>query len=113
MFDFSPSPEQRTILAKTDEIMREHIYPAEPEFAEGSGFPEERMRQLQARGKAAGLWAAHLPRAAGGVGMGVVPPGLLNQQLGRRPLAPRAFRTHAPGSRNPEILWAGRTPGRE
>src|SRR5258708_30399230 len=96
MFDFSPSPEQRTILAKTDEIMREHIYPAEPEFAEGSGFPEERMRQLQARVTAADLWAAHLPRAAGGLGVGFVTLRLLNEQLGPRPLAPPALRPHAP-----------------
>ena len=110
MFDFSPSPEQRTILAKTDEIMREHIYPAEPEFAEGSGFPEERMRQLQARVKAADLWAAHLPRAAGGLGMGFVTLGLINEQLGRSPIAPRAFGTNAPDSGNQEILWAAGTP---
>lgn len=110
MFDFSPSPEQRTILAKTEEIMREHIYLAEPEFAEGSGFPEERMRQLQARVKAADLWAAHLPRAAGGLGMGFVTLGLMNEQLGRSPIAPRAFGTNAPDSGNQEILWVAGTP---
>jgi acyl-CoA dehydrogenase len=110
VFDFSPSPEQRTILAKTEEIMREYIYPAEPEFAEGSGFPEERMRQLQATVKAADLWAAHLPRAAGGLGMGFVTLGLMNEQLGRSPIAPRAFGTNAPDSGNQEILWVAGTP---
>src|SRR5260221_13209145 len=98
MFDFSPSPEQRTILAKTDEIMREHIYPPEPEFAEGSGFPEERMRQLQARVKAADLWAAHLPRPAGGPGTGYVTPVPMNQQPGRIPIQPRRFGPSAPDS---------------
>src|SRR5260370_40855632 len=90
--------------------MREHIYPAEPEFAEGSGFPEERMRQLQARVKAADLWAAHLPRAAGGLGMGFGTLGLRNEQPGRSPIAPRALGTNSPGRGNQESLWAGGTP---
>jgi acyl-CoA dehydrogenase len=110
MYDFSPSPEQQDVLARTQRIMDAYIYPAEPEFSEEAGFPEGRMRELQRHVKEAGLWAAHLPRAAGGLGMGMVTLGLMNEILGRSPIAPRAFGTNAPDTGNQEILWLAGTP---
>lgn len=110
MYDFSPSPEQQDVLDRTQRIMVEHIYPAEAQYGEETGFPEERMRELQRHVKDAGLWAAHLPRAAGGLGMGMVTLGLMNEILGRSPIAPRAFGTNAPDSGNQEILWLAGTP---
>lgn len=86
------------------------IEPAEPEYwAEGS-FPESRMRQLQAAVKAEGLWAPHLPREAGGLGTGFVTLALMNEIIGRSPLAPRAFGSNAPDAGNQELLWLAGTP---
>jgi alkylation response protein AidB-like acyl-CoA dehydrogenase len=85
--------------------MEESVYPAEAEISEEHGFPEARMRALQQQVKDAGLWAPHLPREAGGLGMGMVTLGLMNEQLGRSPIAPRAFGTNAPDTGNQEILW--------
>jgi alkylation response protein AidB-like acyl-CoA dehydrogenase len=110
MFDFSPSPEQAAILEQTRRIMDEHIYPAEASFDEQSGIPAETQRALQAHTKAAGLWAPHMPKAAGGLGMGMVTLGLMNEILGRSFLAPRAFGTSAPDTGNQEILWLAGTP---
>ena len=110
MYDFSPSPEQQAVLDQTNAIMREHIYPAEAEYSEDHGLPEARMRELQAVVKRAGLWAPHLPKEAGGLGMGVVTLGLMNEILGRSPIAPRAFGTNAPDTGNQEILWMFGTP---
>jgi alkylation response protein AidB-like acyl-CoA dehydrogenase len=70
----------------------------------------ELLRQLQARVKEENLWAAHLPREAGGLGMGNVTLGLINEQLGRSPIAPRIFGTSAPDTGNTEILWLAGTP---
>jgi alkylation response protein AidB-like acyl-CoA dehydrogenase len=110
MFDFSPSPEQEEILAKVRQIMRDHVYPLEAELREGNEFPEAKMRGLREITKAAGLWAPHLPQEAGGMGTGMVTMGLINEQLGRSILAPRAFGTSAPDTGNQEILWLGGTP---
>jgi acyl-CoA dehydrogenase len=110
MYDFSPTPEQAAILAKTRQIMDEHIYPAEAELREGVGFAEARMRTIRQVVKDEGLWAPHLPTAAGGMGMGMVTLGLMNEILGRSILAPRAFGTSAPDTGNQEILWLAGTP---
>jgi alkylation response protein AidB-like acyl-CoA dehydrogenase len=110
MIDFSLSQEQREIVEKTERFMEEFIYPAEAEYSEEKGFPEERMRELQQKVKQWGLWAPHLPKEAGGLGMGMVTLGLINEILGRSPIAPRAFGTNAPDSGNQELLWLAGTP---
>ncbi|HEX9057134.1 MAG TPA: acyl-CoA dehydrogenase family protein [Ktedonobacterales bacterium] len=110
MYDFSPTTEQQDILDKTIRIMEQHVYPAETELSEEAGFPEERMRALQRHVKEAGLWAPHLPKEAGGLGMGMVTLGLMNEVLGRSPIAPRVFGTNAPDTGNQEVLWLAGTP---
>jgi alkylation response protein AidB-like acyl-CoA dehydrogenase len=90
--------------------MEDYVYRAEPEFHEESGFPEARMRELQNHVKEAGLWAPHLPQEAGGLGMGMVTLGLMNEILGRSPIAPRVFGTNAPDTGNQEILWLAGSP---
>lgn len=110
MFDFTPTPEQLAVLEKTRAIMEEHIYPAEEELFRTGTFPEDRMRELQQVVKQAGLWAPHMPKEAGGLGMGMVTLALMNEILGRSPLAPRAFGTNAPDTGNQEILWLFGTP---
>ena len=105
MYDFTPTPEQQAVLERTRVIMDEHIYPAEEEFFRTGTLPEERMKTLQRIVKEAGLWAPHMPKEAGGLGMGMVTLALMNEILGRSPLAPRAFGTSAPDTGNQEILW--------
>src|SRR5579864_5920425 len=103
MYDFSPSPEQQDILARTSQIMAEHIYPAEAIFWERGELPEDRVRELQMAVTLAGLWAPHLPAEAGGMGTGYVTLALMNEILGRSPLAPRAFGSNAPDAGNQEL----------
>lgn len=105
MYDFSPTQSQQDVIRRTEQLMQDVIYPAEPEFVEGKTFSEDRMHALQSAVKAAGLWAPHLPKDAGGLGMGNVTLGLMNELLGRSPIAPRAFGTNAPDSGNQELLW--------
>ncbi len=110
MYDFSPSPEQAAVLDRARALMDELVYPNENRMQPHRGLPREVLRPLQARVKAAGLWAAHMPREAGGLGMGFVTLGLLNEILGRSPIAPRIFGTAAPDTGNAEILWLAGTP---
>jgi alkylation response protein AidB-like acyl-CoA dehydrogenase len=110
MFDFSPSTEQEDILARTVTLMTEAIYPAEAILWERGELPEPRMRELQVAVRHDGLWAPHLPKEAGGMGTGYVTLALVNEVLGRSPLAPRAFGSNAPDAGNQELLWLAGTP---
>ena len=110
MFDFSPSPEQQRVVDTVRALMDELVYPNESKLIPHRGLPRDLLKQLQARVKAEGLWAAHLPAEAGGLGMGNVTLGLINEQLGRSPIAPRIFGTSAPDTGNSEILWLAATP---
>jgi acyl-CoA dehydrogenase len=106
VYDFSPSPEQERVVERVRALMDELVYPNEGAHR----LPPERLRELQARVKAEGLWAAHLPKEAGGLGMGIVTLGLVDEQLGRSPMAPRIFGSSAPDTGNSEILWLAGTP---
>jgi acyl-CoA dehydrogenase len=110
MYDFSPTPEQERIVERVRTLMDELVYPNEDRMEPHRGLPDALLRELQARVKAEGLWAAHMPAEAGGLGMGNVTLGLINEQLGRSPIAPRIFGTSAPDTGNMEILWLAGTP---
>jgi acyl-CoA dehydrogenase len=109
VFDFSPTPEQERVLARMRALMDELVYPNEQQAIPHRGLPRDLLRSLQARVKAEGLWAPHLPAEAGGLGMGNVTLGLVNEQLGRSPIGPRVFGTAAPDTGNMEILWLAGT----
>jgi acyl-CoA dehydrogenase len=110
VYDFSPTPVQAHVIARVRTLMDELVYPNEAKSQPHRGLPRDLLKQLQARVKEEGLWAAHLPKQAGGLGMGNVTLGLINEQLGRSPIAPRIFGTSAPDTGNTEILWLAGTP---
>jgi acyl-CoA dehydrogenase len=110
VYDFSPTPEQERVIARVRTLMDELVYPNESHSEPHRGLPTQLLRELQARVKAEGLWAAHMPAEAGGLGMGNVTLGLINEQLGRSPVGPRVFGTAAPDTGNMEILWLAGTP---
>ncbi len=107
---FALTPEIRELRAKVKAFMDEYIYPNEPVFQKGGPEAEALMKDLQARVKAMGMWAPHLPKEAGGMGIGFLPYVYINEILGRSPYAPRAFGSQAPDSGNAEILWQFGTP---
>src|SRR5690606_21117226 len=89
---------------KVKAFMKEHVYPNEPFFHENhprqSAAGREKIKELQAMTKAAGLWAPHLPSEAGGMGIGFMPYVYMNEILGLSPFAPIAFGSLAPDSGN-------------
>jgi acyl-CoA dehydrogenase len=70
----------------------------------GPAFPPA-IRTAQQKAKALGYWAFHLPREAGGAGIPFMYYVLVNELLGRSPLAPVCVGSQAPDSGNAEILW--------
>ncbi|MCH8901308.1 MAG: acyl-CoA dehydrogenase family protein [Chloroflexi bacterium] len=110
MVDFSLSPEIKELRQKTTDFMEEQIYPNESIFHEGGAEAEELMKELQAKTKAMGMWAPHLPAEADGMDIGFLAYAYINEILGRSPYAPRAFGAQAPDSGNAEILHQFGTP---
>ena len=88
--------------------MESDVYPNEGFFHEHNIRRDPagvaRIREIQAKTKALGLWAGHLPKEAGGMGIGFLPYAYMNEILGRSPIAPRAFGAQAPDTGNAEIL---------
>lgn len=111
MWDFSTEAEFQQELDWAAGFVREEIEPLDVLFP-GNADPYDRdsevfrevVRPLQGRVREQGLWAAHLPPSLGGMGMGQVNLGLLNEILGRSSWAPMVFGTQAPDSGNAEIL---------
>ncbi len=105
MIDFSIPPELDQIRTAVTDVMEREVYPAEREMVdEGEGLPLERLRALQARVKARGLWAPHMPEEVGGMGIGVVGLALVNEIIGRSPIGPIVFGCQAPDAGNCEVL---------
>lgn len=109
MFDFSPTPEQQEMVEKATEFMERYVYPNEKYMVPHRGLPNEILKPLQRKVKELGLWAGHLPKEAGGMGMGFVSLGLLSEVIGRSPIAPYIFGSMAPDAGNSEILWHAAT----
>ena len=106
MADYTLTPEITKIRTDVRAFMDEHIYPNEHIVEEGEPAEAESLiKDLQARTKKMGYWAPHLPKEAGGMGIGFMPYVYMNEILGRSVLAPRAFGSQAPDSGNAEILW--------
>jgi alkylation response protein AidB-like acyl-CoA dehydrogenase len=110
VYDFSPSPEQERVVERVRALMDELVYPNESKALPHRGLPSDLLKELQARVKAEGVWAAHMPAEAGGLGMGNETLGLIKELLGRSPIAPRIFGSAAPDTGNMEILWLAGTP---
>jgi alkylation response protein AidB-like acyl-CoA dehydrogenase len=107
--DFSIPPELAEIRRRIAEFMEEFVYPNEGRVVEDEGLPASLERELQAKVKARGLWAANVPREWGGMGLGFVGQGLVNEVIGRSTIAPRIFGSAAPDAGNVELLHLSAT----
>ncbi len=109
MIDFSIPPELEAMRDRTTAFMDEFVYPNESQLVEDEGLPVELERDLQRRVKALGLWAPHLPREWGGMGIGFIGQALINEIVGRSVFAPRLFGNAAPDAGNAELLLIAAT----
>ncbi|MFJ7308906.1 acyl-CoA dehydrogenase family protein [Peribacillus frigoritolerans] len=104
MFDFSPTSQQQEMIEKATAFMEEYVYPNEKYMVPHRGLPDQILKPLQQKVKDLGLWAGHMPKEVGGMGMGFVSLGLLSEIIGRSPIAPYIFGSMAPHAGNAEIL---------
>jgi acyl-CoA dehydrogenase len=109
MIDFSIPAELEAIRERTTAFMDEFVYPNEKNMVEDEGLPAELEKDLQRRVKELGLWAPHLPREWGGMGIGFIGQALMNEIVGRAVFAPRLFGNAAPDAGNAELLLIAAT----
>jgi acyl-CoA dehydrogenase len=109
MIDFSIPPELEAVQKRATALMDEFVYPNESKLIEDEGLPADLERELQQRVKALELWAPHLPREWGGMGIGFIGQALINEIAGRSVIAPRLFGNAAPDAGNAELLLIAAT----
>jgi alkylation response protein AidB-like acyl-CoA dehydrogenase len=102
--DRTEASEHAELRAAYRAFMEEHVYPAEEALAREDDAAQSLLAGLRARAKAAGLWAPHLPREAGGTGHGFLAYANLNEEIGRVTWAQYVFNCQAPDAGNGEIL---------
>lgn len=109
MIDFSIPPELETTRQRVSSFMEEFVYPNESRIVEDEGLPGELESDLQDRVKRLGLWAPHLPKEWGGMGIGFIGQAVVNEVIGRSVVGPRIFGNAAPDAGNAELLLVAAT----
>jgi acyl-CoA dehydrogenase len=111
-----PTLDQRIndIRMKTAEIVNSDILPNESKlwaFRRGESIDEQEKkdsrdlrREIQGKVKKAGLWAPHLPKEYGGMGLEFLPHAYMNEVLAYSVGAASLFGVVAPNSGNQKIL---------
>src|SRR5262245_18081095 len=109
VMDFTIPEEIERLCDGVGRFMDDYVYPLERARQwrmeiDGPAYPPA-IRTVQAKAKALGYWAFHLPREAGGAGIPFMHYVLVNEILGRSPLGPVCVGSQAPDSGNADILW--------
>ena len=81
--DFALTQEQQMIVKATRDFVREELVPHEQEVEETGVLRKELLGELKAKAIDAGLYAANMPTAVGGVGLDTVTWVLYEKELGR------------------------------
>src|SRR5687767_2838351 len=99
------------LLDRIKEFLRTHVYPLETEFL-SRPFREltPTLNAKREEVKARGLWAPHLPKGHGGLGLSLSEFACVSEELGRTPIGHYLFNCQAPDIGNMEILLAHGTP---
>ncbi len=98
-------------LEQIQRFIRDEVLPLEADFLHRP-FREllPTLHEKRQVVKALGLWAPHLPKALGGLGLSLPEFGRISEALGYSPLGHFLFNCQAPDIGNMEILMAYGTP---
>jgi acyl-CoA dehydrogenase len=108
--DFTHTPKVEALREKLLAFMQQHVYAAEPVFAEQQAAMDDRwheppvMEELKSRAREAGLWNLFLPAAEHQGGLTNLEYAPLAEIMGRSPIGPECFNCSAPDTGNMETL---------
>ena len=110
--DFSTPEIIEDVLPEVRELIEREVIPLEPGALVEAVLASSSRRSIEVRQKVKqmGLWAPHVPRDHGGMGLNCVEYALVGEELGRSPLGHYVFNAQAPDAGNMEILREFGTP---
>src|SRR5262249_58223057 len=109
--DFSIPRSLELVLPTIHELIERDVIPLEPALM-SKPFVQlvPRLNELRQQVKQMGLWAPHMPKDLGGLGLNCVEYALVGEELGRSPPGHYIFNAQAPDAGNMEILREFGTP---
>lgn len=104
MIDFTLPGELVALRKKVADFIRDEVIPEEPFVDEHDGLPAERLRALRAKAREAGIYAPHVAREWGGLGLDMREMSIVFEVAGRSLLGPLALNCSAPDEGNMHLL---------
>lgn len=103
--DFSLSPAQLDLQARTRRFIAEEVIPLEKDPRQDHHGPHEALRdELVARAKRHGLLTPHASKEHGGLGLSHIDKAIVFEEAGYSPLGPVAMNIHAPDEGNVHLM---------
>lgn len=105
MIDFSLPRELEELKERTRRFVRDVVIPAEArDVGDGHGVDPALRAELQQQARAAGLFAPHVPREYGGLGLDMRGRSVVFEEAGYSVLGPQALNCAAPDEGNMHLL---------
>lgn len=111
--DFTLSPELLDLKERTHKFINEIVIPAERRVPQDVSDWVELRGELQAAARTAGLFAPHIPKEFGGLGLNWRDCAVLFEEAGRSLLGPQALNCAAPDEGNMHMLEKIATPAQK
>lgn len=105
--DFALPPEIDALRLRVREFVDSHLIPREADprsYDDHENIAEGLLHEMRQGVKDAGLWAPQMPRACGGLGLGVVGMAALYEEMNRSIFGPVCFNCAAPDDGNMILL---------
>ncbi len=104
---YAPPPHIADMIQTIRQFLREELYPLERIYIpRGFKGAEEALAPLRQKVKAMGLWAPHMPKEYGGLGLSLTEFAYISEELGRSVFGHYVFNSAAPDIGNMELLLA-------
>ena len=113
MIDFSLSPELAALRERVAAFVRDEVIPEERFVDDHDGLPPERLQALREKAREAGLYAPHVVKEWGGLGLDMREMSVVFEEAGRSMLGPLALNCSAPDEGNMHLLELVATDGAE
>src|SRR6478609_8417902 len=104
MIDFTLSPQLAALRKQVAVFLCDEVIPEERYVDEHDGLPAERLRRLREKAREAGLYAPHVAKEWGGLGLDMREMSLVFEEAGRSMLGPLALNCSAPDEGNMHLL---------
>jgi acyl-CoA dehydrogenase len=105
------SDKVRELIPRYEKFLQELVYPLEMEAIYGSFRAQlPKLNELRSLAKKEGLFAPHLDKAEGGVGLNLMDFAAISEILGKSPLGHYVFNCNAPDIGNMELMHRFASP---